>query len=151
AILRHLRRLSPIWALVLVYATFSLTSHLNIGHRHLLPIYPAIFIACGACTYFFRSQSGKAVAVFAGAMLCWQIAESALLRPDYLAYFNQIAGGPKNGYKHLVDSSLDWGQDLPGLRNWLSQHSDQFGIGPLYLAYFGTALPQWYGIEARLL
>jgi hypothetical protein len=89
--------------------------------------------------------------IFAGTMLCWQIAESTLLRPDYLAYFNQIAGGSKNGYKHLVDSSLDWGQDLPALRYWLSQHSDQFGASPLYLAYFGTALPQWYGIEARLL
>ncbi len=122
AIGRDLRRLSPIWALVLVYGTFSLTSHLNIGHRHLLPIYPAIFIACGACTYFFRAQSGKAVAIFAGAMMCWQIIESSLLRPDYLSYFNQVADGPKNGYKHLVDSSLDWGQDLPALKSWLDYH-----------------------------
>jgi len=85
AIGRDLRRLSPIWALVLVYGTFSLTSHLNIGHRHLLPIYPAIFIACGACTHFFRARSGKVVAIFAGAMMCWQIIESSLLRPDYRA------------------------------------------------------------------
>jgi len=147
-IVRHLRRLSPIWALVLVYGTFSLTSHLNIGHRHLLPIYPAIFIACGACTYFFRAQSGKAVAIFAGAMMCWQIIESSLLRPDYLSYFNQVAGGPKAGYKHLVDSSLDWGQDLPILKNWLDHHFDASAPTRLYLAYFGTALPPWYGIEA---
>jgi hypothetical protein len=151
AIARDLRRLSPIWALVLVYATFSLTSHLNIGHRHLLPIYPAIFIACGACTYFFRAQSGKTVAIFAGAMICWQIIESSLLRPDYLSYFNQVAGGPKNGYKHLVDSSLDWGQDLPALRSWLDQHSDASAPTRLYLAYFGTALPRSYGIEATQL
>lgn len=143
-----LRRLSPIWALVLVYGTLSLTSYLNIGHRHLLPIYPPIFIACGACTYFFRPQSGKAVAIFAGAMLCWQIIESSQLRPDYLTYFNQLAGGPKNGYKHLVDSSLDWGQDLPALKTWLDQHPNQSTTGRLYLAYFGTALPRYYGIEA---
>jgi hypothetical protein len=148
AIGRDLRRLSPIWALVLVYGTFSLTSYLNIGHRHLLPIYPAIFIASGACTYFFRRQSGKAVAIFAGAMLCWQIIESSLLRPDYLTYFNQLAGGPKNGYKHLVDSSLDWGQDLPALKTWLDQRPNQSATGRLYLAYFGTALPRYYGIEA---
>jgi 4-amino-4-deoxy-L-arabinose transferase-like glycosyltransferase len=145
---RDLRRLSPIWALVLVYGTFSLTSYLNIGHRHLLPIYPAIFIACGACTYFFRTQSGKAIAIFAGAMMCWQIVESSLLRPDYLTYFNQLAGGPKNGYKHLVDSSLDWGQDLPALKTWLDQQPNQSATGRLYLAYFGTALPRYYGIEA---
>jgi hypothetical protein len=148
AIGRDLRRLSPIWALVLVYGTFSLTSHLNIGHRHLLPIYPAIFIACGACTYFFRAQSGKAVAIFAGAMMCWQIIESSLLRPDYLSYFNQVADGPKNGYKHLVDSSLDWGQDLPVLKSWLDYHFDASATNRLYLAYFGTALPRWYGIQA---
>jgi len=148
-IAHDLASLSPLWALVLVYGLFSLTSHLNIGHRHLLPIYPAVFVVCGACAYFLHAR--LTMTIFAGTMLCWQIGESALLRPDYLAYFNQIAGGPKNGYKHLVDSSLDWGQDLPALRLWLSQHSDDLGTGPLYLAYFGTALPQRYGIEARLL
>ena len=89
--------------------------------------------------------------IFAGAMLCWQIVESSFLRPDYLAYFNQVAGGPKNGYKHLVDSSLDWGQDLPALTSWLAQNPDRFGTGRLYLAYFGTALPEWYGIQATSL
>src|SRR5438105_3874299 len=148
AIARDLRRLSPIWALILVYASFSLTSHLNIGHRHLLPIYPAIFIACGACTYFFRTQSGKAVAIFAGAMMCWQIIESSLLRPDYLSYFNQVAGGPKAEYKHLVDSVLDLGQELQVLKNWLDHHFDASASTRLYLAYFGTALPRSYGIEA---
>jgi hypothetical protein len=145
---RDLRRLSPIWALVLVYGIFSLASHLNIGHRHLLPIYPAIFIACGACTYFFRAHSGRTVAIFAVAMACWQIMESTLLRPDYLTYFSQVAGGPKNGYKHLVDSSVDWGQDLPALKSWLDHSLDNSATARLYLAYFGTALPRWYGIEA---
>jgi len=148
AIGRDLQRLSPIWALILVYGIFSLTSHLNIGHRHLMPIYPAIFIAGGACTYFFRAQSGRAVAIFAVAMMCWQIIESSLLRPDYLTYFNQVAGGPKNGYKHLVDSSVDWGQDLPALKSWLDHRLDTSATTRLYLAYFGTALPRWYGIEA---
>ena len=143
---RDLQRLSPIWALILVYGFFSLTSHLNIGHRHLLPIYPAIFITCGACTYFLRAQLGRAVAIFVVAMMCWQIIESSVLRPDYLTYFNQVAGGPKNGYKHLVDSSVDWGQDLPALKNWLDQRTSS-STQP-YLAYFGTALPRWYGIEA---
>jgi len=54
---RDLAKLSPVWTLILVYSAFSLTSHLNIGHRHLLPIYPALFIACGACAYFFRTRS----------------------------------------------------------------------------------------------
>ena len=81
-------------------------------------------------------------------MMCWQIIESSLLRPDYLTYFSQVAGGPKNGYRHLVDSSLDWGQDLPALKDWIDHHLDTSATTRLYLAYFGTALPRWYGIEA---
>src|SRR5204863_3623488 len=57
------------------------------------------------------------------------------------------AGGPKNGYKHLVDSSLDWGQDLPALQRWLDTQY-QPSTGAVYLAYFGTASPRWYGIDA---
>src|SRR5207253_1262911 len=72
----------------------------------------------------------------------------SLLRPDYLSYVNQVSGGPKAGYKHLVDSSLDWGQDLPILKNWLDHHFDASASTRLYLAYFGTALPRSYGIEA---
>ena len=74
--------------------------------------------------------------------------ESSLLRPDYPGYFNEIAGGPKNGYKHLVDNSPRLGPDLPVLRKWLSYHFDHL-CHRLYPAYFGTALPQWYGIEGR--
>ena len=48
--------------------------------------------------------------------------ESLWRWPNYLAYFNQLAGGPSHGYRHLVDSSLDWGQDLPALNNgWLQR------------------------------
>ena len=69
--------------------------------------------------------------------------------PNYLAYFNRIAGGPANGYKHLVDSSLDWGQDLPGLKRWLKEHDlDSPGKTPVYLAYFGQANPAHYHIRA---
>src|SRR5205085_12547268 len=42
---------NPLWAFALVYAVVALTAQLNIGHRHLLPIYPALFVACGAVVY----------------------------------------------------------------------------------------------------
>jgi hypothetical protein len=63
-----------------------------------------------------------------------------------LAYFSPIVGGPQNGYRHLVDSSLDWGQDLPGLRDWLTinQRTDE----TTHLAYFGTDDPEHHGIYA---
>jgi hypothetical protein len=71
------------------------------------------------------------------------------VRPNYLAYFNQLASGPADGYKHLADSSLDWGQDLPALKQWLdSQGLQQAGANGVYLSYFGTARPEYYGIRA---
>jgi hypothetical protein len=72
-------------------------------------------------------------------------------RPNYLAYFNQIAGGPSRGYLHLVDSSLDWGQDLPALKTWIDNHEAIVDRKPIYLAYFGTADPRAYEINAELI
>ena len=77
-------------------------------------------------------------------------AESVIMWPDYLAYFNLLAGGPKYGYRHLVDSSLDWGQGLKELKTWLHRHpEDSRDPGRVYLSYFGTARPEYYGIRAR--
>jgi hypothetical protein len=84
-------------------------------------------------------------------LLVWQIGESFAIRPNYLAYFNEIAGGPSHGYKHLVDSSVDWGQDLPALKTWLDEHRAIVDGKPLYLAYFGTADPRAYEINAKFI
>jgi hypothetical protein len=82
-------------------------------------------------------------------LLAWQIGESVWIHPHYLAYFNQFAGGPGRGYTHLVDSSLDWGQDLPALKRWLENYPPgRAADRPVYLAYFGTAQPESYGINA---
>jgi hypothetical protein len=82
------------------------------------------------------------------ALLGWQIREAAWIYPHYLAYFNPIAGGPANGHRHLVDSALDWGQDLPGLKAWLDRQPKG---EPVYLAYFGSGEPDYYGIRAHRL
>jgi hypothetical protein len=145
----NLGQLSPWWALALVYGAFAIMSPLNIGHRHILPIYPALFIACGAVAYRLHKSQPATWAV--AALLLWQIGESFAIRPNYLAYFNEVAGGPARGYKHLVDSSLDWGQDLPALKTWLDDHRAIVDRKPLYLAYFGTADPRWYEIDANQL
>ena len=80
-----------------------------------------------------------------GAAVVLLIVDSLLIFPHYLSYFNQTIGGPKNGYKHLVDSSLDWGQDLPALKKWL--HKNHTGDVPVYLSYFGSAEPEYYGLD----
>lgn len=142
---------NPLWGFVLVYGAVAVTTQLNIGHRHILPIYPALFIACGMVARSFRRRSGGIFAVATALILFWQIGESFAARPSYLAYFNQAAGGPARGYKHLVDSSLDWGQDLPALKTWIDNHRAIVDQKPVYLAYFGTADPRAYEINAELI
>jgi hypothetical protein len=175
---------TPLLALIGIYGAFALTANLNIGHRHLLPIYPALCILAGGAAFWFqplfdrmrtaapqdgknrrkhrpaapaghptraglKSRSSMVLGIATVAALAWHVAESVTIRPDYLAYFNQLAGGPSEGYKHLADSSLDWGQDLPALKRWLDREGlQQSGAGTVYLSYFGTARPDYYGIKA---
>ena len=63
--------------------------------------------------------------------------------PSYLSYFNELAGGSSQGYKYLIDSNLDWGQDLPKLKQYLDENE----IDNIYLEYFGQADPEHYGIN----
>jgi hypothetical protein len=129
---------------------FAILSPLNIGHRHLLPIIPPAIVLLGATA---ELQVGRrARAAFLGSMLLWHAGESVRIAPHYLAYFNQFVGGPAKGYRHLVDSSLDWGQDLPGLKRWLDRNSLQGpSHPPVFLSYFGTSRPEHYGIDAVML
>jgi hypothetical protein len=140
--------LTPLFVLMLVYGASLLLSHLNIGHRHLMPVYPVLFILTGALgRWFTRPLHWWALPVI--ALLGWHVAESVSIAPHYLAYFNELAGGPANGHRHLVDSSLDWGQDLPGLKAWLD--ANQRPNETAYLAYFGNGEPRYYKIKARRL
>ena len=135
---------APLLALFTVYWAVSLTSGLNIGHRHILPVYPVYFVgAAAAAGWISRPLRWTGVAVL--ALAAWFAGESLWIRPHYLAYFNEIVG-PRNAWRHLVDSSLDWGQDLPTLKAWLDAHPQD---GPVMISYFGSCAPEYYGIKAK--
>jgi hypothetical protein len=134
--------LIPLATLVGVYGAFALTSHLNIGVRHLLPIYPALFIFAGAVTTGPR-RPGRTPLI--ALLVAWHAGASLAIRPHYLAYFNPLLGGPARAYESFVDSSLDWGQDLPGLKRWLEAHARGEKV---YLSYFGSGSPPHEGIHA---
>ena len=142
--LTGLRRAAPLVVVFIVYWAVSLTTGLNIGHRHILPTYPALFVLAGAAIAWssLRWRAWIASGLIIGAAI-----SSFAIRPDYLAYFNNFAGGPENAHRHLVDSSLDWGQDLPGLADWISQNRRPSEM--VYLSYFGSAPFSYYGIPAR--
>jgi hypothetical protein len=155
AALETLYAATPLWVLLVVHWASAVASSLNIGHRHLLPTYPAMFILAGGAAAQVRGRSRLRQALVLAA-LGWFVLDSLRIRPHYLAYFNWLAGGPRHGYRHLVDSSLDWGQDLPGLKAWLDRRGPGAGgapngDAPVYLSYFGTASPEYYGIRSRRL
>jgi hypothetical protein len=158
--LRSLHMGLPLLALFCVYWVAAISSHLNIGHRHLLPTYPPLFIFCGAAAAWWSRASDSPAAGFGrgwmaaapglalGGLAALLAVETACRFPNYLSYFNVLAGGPDHAYRHLVDSSLDWGQDLPGVKRYIAAHPQE---GPFYLSYFGTASPATYGIKAQSL
>lgn len=126
---------------LLIFFAFS-SQKVNIGLRHVLPAYPFIFVLIGFVPSIKTASAKLARAVFYAGVI-WYAYAAALIFPHQLAYFNEISGGPKNGYRYLVDSNLDWGQDLPGLKEFM----DNNGINKIKLAYFGFCDPKYYGIE----
>ena len=79
-------------------------------------------------------------------LLALYVGQALAAWPHYLAYFNLASGGPAQGYRWLVDSNLDWGQDLPGLRRYLDEHTEPGR--PHYLSYFGSADSNFRTISA---
>jgi hypothetical protein len=127
-----------------IFFCFAVCSRLNIGLRHILPVYPFLFIWLGGVTsaiWNIKNNVGRCGILFLGL---WFVFSSVCVYPDYLSFFNELAGGPKNGYRYLVDSNLDWGQDLKGLKSWMDDHK----VSNIRLAYFGTMDPAFYRIKA---
>jgi hypothetical protein len=135
-----------LWLPVAIYVGVTLTRHLNIGHRHLLPIYPFLFAAAGsAAAAAVRAGRTRRWAVL--ALSAWYAASVLHVHPHYLGYFNELVGGPSQGWRYLVDSNVDWGQDLKALKRWTDEH----GVTQLKLSYFGTADPAYYRIPCEML
>jgi hypothetical protein len=144
-------RTAPLWIFLVSYWAVSLRVHLSIGERHVLPTYPAAFILCGTAGSWIQNRHRLCTAAIVASLFCLA-AETIRIAPSYLSYFNQLAGGPTKGYTHLVDSSLDWGQDLIRLRQWLEgRRVTDIASDPVYLAYFGSGDPAYSEIHATLL
>jgi len=131
-----------------VYFLISMQSALNIGYRHLLPILPfLIILICGLAGVKLSRPRFIATRPAFGSFflivaLLSLMAIDLLMHPSYLSYFNMLAGGPDNGHKILVDSNLDWGQDLARLSSWMEDNE----VERVWLSWFGTADPDYYEI-----
>ncbi len=122
---------------LVVYVAICLTSTIDTGLRQLLPAYPFLFALAGAALSSMRWRLSLAALALVAAL------ETMAVYPHFTAFFNWASGGPAQGPRYLVDSSLDWGQDLKKLKGYMDEH----GISSVCLFYFGTADPGYYGIH----
>lgn len=122
---------------------FSLTSHIDIGIRHILPVLPFLFL--------FASRLGETTnlilkPIVAGLVIL-HVAFGVLAFPNYIAYFNQIAGGPNGGINHLIDSNLDWNQNMKRFASYAKAKN----IKEVYTYCWDLESFQYYGVKTQFL
>lgn len=131
------------------YMLVSMTSQLNIGVRHILLVFVfCCVLAAGSAVALVRSDRRWAWPV--GALLLLHVASSARAFPtSYMAYSNELWGGPSATHKYLTDSNTDWGQQLKAVKSYL----DSRGVRDCWFAYFAEPViqPRAYGIPCRVL
>jgi hypothetical protein len=133
---------------LLIFFSNTAFNSLQIGVRHVLPAYPLLFVlVSGRLGSWLHGRNGRFPAwagrVAAAAILVWFAAGTVAVGPRYLQYFNAWAGGPEGGHERLVDSNLDWGQDLLRLKEYMQENA----VDRVQLAYFGRVDPALYGID----
>lgn len=126
---------------VVSYLVVGIANAYQVGVRHMLPLYPFFIVtaAVGAMALMRRRAGRMALATL---VVAWSVVVAAAY-PHMLTYFTTLVGGPRNGYRYLADSNIDWGQGLKLLKEWM----DGQGVSQIALAYYGTADPAYYGID----
>jgi hypothetical protein len=149
AIFMILRRRPKGWTAIsvalpfLVYFQSAIMSDLNIGLRHVFPLYPFIFVTIGWAAAMAWRRWRIASAITLVVLMVGLSVESLSAFPNFIPFFNTAAGGSAGGFRLLGDSNLDWGQDLPLLVDWQKRNPQT----RLYLSYFGLADPKYYGVK----
>jgi hypothetical protein len=130
---------------VVFFICISIASMLNLGVRHILPIYPfcILLAAAAAASLVSRSRSGR---VAVGALLALTVVSSLHAFPDFLAYSNEAFGGPANTWRMVSDSNDDWGQGLKWTKTYMDQHPDN----DCWFDYSSPLVnPAYYGIACK--
>ncbi len=130
-----------IFLFIVIYWAVSIKGNLNIGIRHLLPVFPlTIILVSRFISFWLKKPYLKTKYLLLGLIIFWQFTSIVRIYPHFLAYFNQLTGGPTNGYQYVTDSNLDWGQDLRRLASFVEKNK----IESIYLNYFGGGSPEYY-------
>jgi hypothetical protein len=133
-----------ILAAVIIFPFYFSAVRLSRGVRYILPVYPLLSVWIGQLALCLRDRKPARILQWSVLfLLVWYAAGSIHISPHYMAYFNELGGGPGNGINLLFESDFDWGQELKGLRAYL----DKKKIDRIQLACFSTADPAHYGVR----
>jgi len=124
----------------IIYFFFASISKVQIGIRHILPVFPFLIIL--SVLWLQKINYKKLLLVI--FLFLWYIYSFIKIHPWHISYFNEFVGGPQQGYKYLTDSNIDWGQSLKELSEYLKSINCQY---PVFLCYFGVGDPTYYGIK----
>jgi hypothetical protein len=131
-----------------IYLTVAMSSRMNIGMRHVLPMYPflTVLVAGAAWTLIQRNRRWTYVV---GVLVVFQVITSVRAFPAYIPYANELWGGSSQTYKLLSDSNADWGQQLMATKKYL----DGRGVKDCWFVYFGEGVVDYtyYGIPCKAL
>ncbi len=128
------------------YLLVAIWSRMNIGLRHILPMYMfLIVLAAGAAWKLIEGDRRWLYGV--AALLVFQAISGARTYPAYMAYANELWGGPSQTYKYLTDSNADWAQQLKSVKRYL----DRRGIKDCWFVYFAQGVVDFrdYGIPCK--
>lgn len=135
------------FGIVLIYLILGAIAKLQLGIRYILPIFSFLYFFSGVqiaeLLQVIKKHSQNYYKVAIGVLvilLAWGVGATACAFPSYLSYYNEFIGGSKNGYKYLVDSNTDWGQDLQRLAEFVEANH----IDHIKLNYFGGGRPEYY-------
>jgi hypothetical protein len=142
----HWRELLFLIVPAAIYFGVAMGSGMNIGVRHILPVYPFLMIlaAWGAWRLIQRQRRWAYVVAL---LLVWNVVSSARTFPVYLAYSNELWGGPSQTYRYLSDSNADWGQQLKAANKYLDRRQAK----NCWFAYFAAVVvePSYYGVQCK--
>lgn len=119
--------------------------------RYVLPAFPFLFIWISKIAPV-AIRHPRTLGALAVGLLTWSVSSSMWIYPHSMSYFNELAGGPQNGDKYLLDSNLDWGQDVFYLKRWWEQHPEATPLNTLFTNSYGADLlgtPDWAEWNAR--
>ena len=128
------------WTLLLpgiaVFILVSSQTGMNHHFRYVLPAFPFLIIWTSKVARCFAMKD-KPIMIATVFFTTWLVGSSLWCYPHSLSYFNEFVSGPKNGGEHLLNSNIDWGQDVLYLKDWLDEHPGVMLDG---LVYHGSHL-----------